>query len=189
MTICSLYSNNYDDAIEILNDGFLKVFKEIYRYRPAYADSFQSFKGWLRKIMVHTAIDHFRKNRRYRFTTEFDAEFPVVSAKAENAPDRISCKEIISSMQKLTPGYRVILNLFVIESFSHEQISRQLGISIGTSKSNLAKGRKQLQKLLFHENQMSIPENDSRSSSFQSVRSDEQLKTPRPRNIAGAGFS
>jgi len=167
MTICSHYSNNYDDAIEILNDGFLKVFKDIYRYRPAYADTFLSFKGWLRKIMVHTAIDHFRKKRKYRYTTEFDAELPVVSAKAENAPDRVSYNEIISSMQKLTPGYRVILNLFVMESFSHEQISKQLGISIGTSKSNLAKGRKQLQKLLLHQNQIRIPEYDSGISSFQ----------------------
>ena len=169
MTICSLHSNNYDDAVEILNDGFLKIFKGICRYRPAYPDTFLSFKGWLRKIMVRTAIDHFRKNRRYRLTTIFKPEVPMVSAKPESASDRISYSEIISSMQKLTPGYRVILNLFVIESFSHEQISKQLGISIGTSKSNLTKGRKQLQKLLFYQNQIRIPQNDSRSGSFQSA--------------------
>ena len=66
MTICSLYTNNYEDSVEIVNDGFLKVFKEIYRYQPAYADMISSFKGWLRKIMIHTAIDHFRKNHKHQ---------------------------------------------------------------------------------------------------------------------------
>src|SRR5688572_27305025 len=70
MTICNLYTNSYDDSVEILNDGFLKIFKEIYRYQPAYANVMSSFKGWLRKIMIYTAIDHFRKNQKHRFVKE-----------------------------------------------------------------------------------------------------------------------
>jgi len=157
MSICSIYTSNYEDSVEILNDGFLKVFKEIYRYQPAYADHVLSFKGWLRKIMLYTAIDHFRKNHKHRFTKELDNDADWKSAPGEDALDRLSFKEIVTSMQKLTPGYRIIFNLFVIENFSHEEISKRLGISIGTSKSNLARGRKQLQKILLDENKITMP--------------------------------
>ncbi|MEK7224704.1 MAG: sigma factor, partial [Bacteroidota bacterium] len=64
MAICDRYTSKQEDAVEILNDGFLKIFKEIHHYQPAYADVISSFKGWLRKIMVYTAIDHFRKNQK-----------------------------------------------------------------------------------------------------------------------------
>ena len=158
MSICSIYTTNYEDSVEILNDGFLKVFKEIYRYQPAYADHVLSFKGWLRKIMLYTSIDHFRKNHKYRFTKELDNEVAWRSAEGEDALDRMSYNEIVRSMQKLTPGYRIIFNLFIIENLSHEEISKRLGISIGTSKSNLARGRKQLQKILLDENEITIPE-------------------------------
>ena len=157
MSICSIYTSNYEDSVEILNDGFLKVFKEIYRYQPAYEDHVLSFKGWLRKIMLYTAIDHFRKNHKHRFTKELDNDADWKSAPGEDALDRLSFKEIVTSMQKLTPGYRIIFNLFVIENFSHEEISKRLGISIGTSKSNLARGRKQLQKILLDENKITMP--------------------------------
>ena len=165
MSICSIYTTNYEDSVEILNDGFLKVFKEIYRYQPAYADHVLSFKGWLRKIMLYTSIDHFRKNHKYRFTKELDNEVAWRSAEGEDALDRISYNEIVRSMQKLTPGYRIIFNLFIIENFSHEEISKRLGISVGTSKSNLARGRKQLQKILLTQNQLALSKEIGRTNS------------------------
>jgi len=159
MAVCDRYTNNQDDAVEILNDGFLKVFKEIYRYKPAYTDVVSSFKGWLRKIMVYTAIDHFRKNHKHQFTTDLDNGVVQVASHAEDALDRISYEEIIRSIQDLTPGYRTVFNLFIIEGFTHEEISDKLGISIGTSKSNLAKARRQLQKILFQQNQIQVTKN------------------------------
>jgi RNA polymerase sigma factor (sigma-70 family) len=154
MAICDCYANNEDDAVEILNDGFLKIFKEIHRYKPAYTNEINSFKGWLRKIMVCTAIDHFRKNKKHRVVGELD----IVSVKAftyeENALEKISYDEIIRFIQDLSPAYRTVLNLFIIEGFSHEEIADQLGIAVGTSKSNLAKARKQLQKIIFSQNQI-----------------------------------
>ena len=156
MSICNIYTTSYEDSVEIINDGFLKIFKELYRYKPAYADHILSFKGWLRKIMLYTAIDHFRKNQKYRFTKELDNEAAGLST-GQDPLDRISHNELVRSLQKLTPGYRIIFNLFIIENFSHEEISKQLGISIGTSKSNLARGKKQLQKILLDENQITIP--------------------------------
>jgi RNA polymerase sigma-70 factor (ECF subfamily) len=159
MAVCDRYTSSQDDAMEILNDGFLKIFKEIYRYKPAYSDVVSSFKGWLRKIMVYTAIDHFRRNQKHQYTTDIDNGIIQVSAGGQDAVDRISYDEIIRSIQDLTPGYRTVLNLFIIEGFTHEEISQQLGISVGTSKSNLAKARRQLQKILFQQNQIQVTKN------------------------------
>ena len=156
MSVCDRYTNNQDDSVEILNDGFLKIFKEIHRYKPTYADVVSSFMGWLRKIMVYTAIDHFRRNQKHRFTAELDNGIIQIASGGEDALDRISYDEIIKSIQQITPGYRTVLNLFVIEGFSHEEIAEKLGISVGTSKSNLSKARKQLQRILLKEKHFSL---------------------------------
>ncbi|HQY12545.1 MAG: sigma-70 family RNA polymerase sigma factor [Ferruginibacter sp.] len=153
MAICDCYANNEDDAVEILNDGFLKIFREVHRYKPAYANEINSFKGWLRKIMVCTAIDHFRKNKKHRLVGELDISVLQTSVHEADGLDKISYDEIIRFIQKLSPAYRTVLCLFIIEGYSHEEIADQLGISVGTSKSNLAKARKQLQKILFSQNQ------------------------------------
>lgn len=151
ITICQRYANNYDDSLEILNDGFLKIFKKIDSYRPAFADEVSSFKGWIRKIMMYTAVDHFRRSQRRAKTIQVSAEAVDRREEGENAIDRMSYREITRFIQRVTPGYRMVLNLYAIEGFTHEEISKRLGISIGTSKSNLAKGRRQLKKLLFPE--------------------------------------
>jgi RNA polymerase sigma-70 factor (ECF subfamily) len=149
MAVCDRYTNNQEDAVEILNDGFLKIFREIHHYQPAYSDVVSSFKGWLRKIMVYTAIDHFRKNQKHKVLTDLDNVVYQVEAANEDAIDKISHEEIIRAIQELSPGYRTVLNLFIIDGLSHEEISKHLGISTGTSKSNLSKARRQLQKILF----------------------------------------
>lgn len=149
MAICDRYTSNHEDAVEILNDGFLKIFKEIHHYQPAYTDVVSSFKGWLRKIMVYTAIDHFRKNQKHKVLTELDNVVYQLEADNEDAMDKLSHEEIIRAIQELSPGYRTVLNMFIIDGLSHEEISQTLGISTGTSKSNLSKARRQLQKILF----------------------------------------
>ena len=151
MAICDCYANNEDDAVEILNDGFLKIFREVHRYKPAYANEINSFKGWLRKIMVCTAIDHFRKNKKHRLVGELDIAVLQITVHEEDGLDKISYDEIIRLIQHLSPAYRTVLSLFIIEGYSHEEIAEQLGISVGTSKSNLAKARKQLQNILFNQ--------------------------------------
>jgi RNA polymerase sigma-70 factor (ECF subfamily) len=105
---------------------------------------------------MYTAIDHFRRNKKYRFTADIDNEMIQVSSSAEDAVDRLSYREIIRSIHYLTPVYRTVLRLFIIEGFSHQEIAKQLGISVGTSKSNLAKARVQLQKKLFKRNQIQL---------------------------------
>ena len=159
MAICDRYANRQEDAVEILNDGFLKIFKEIHRYKPAYADVVSSFKGWLRKIMVYTAIDHFRKNQKHQLVTPLENVVYQMATVREEAIEKLSYEEIIRAIQDLSPGYRAVFNLFVIEGLSHEEISKQLGVSIGTSKSNLSKARKQLQKILFKQNEIIVAKN------------------------------
>lgn len=154
MAICDRYAGKQDDAIEILNDGFLKVFREIHHYQPAYTDVISSFKGWVRKIMVYTAIDHFRKNQKHKLVTQLDpVEYQMASSGA-SAIDKLSYDEIIRAIQDLSPGYRTVFNLFVIDGLSHDEIAEKLDISTGTSKSNLSKARKQLQKILYKLNEV-----------------------------------
>lgn len=159
MAICDRYANKQEDAVEILNDGFLKIFREIHHYKPAYSDVISSFKGWLRKIMVYTAIDHFRKNQKHQMVTQLDNVVYHIPTINEDAIEKLSYEEIIRAIQELSPGYRTVFNLFIIEGLSHDEIARQLGISTGTSKSNLSKARRQLQKILFKQNDIKIAKN------------------------------
>ena len=154
MSICDRYTRNKEDSIEIFNDAFLKIFKEINRYRPAYTDELNSFKGWLRKIMIYTAIDYNRKYYKHGFTAELNTAMIFVPAEEENAFDMISYDEIIQAIRDLSPAYRTVLNMFIVDGFSHDEISTQLGIAVGTSKSNLSKARQQLQKILKKDNKI-----------------------------------
>ena len=161
ISICCRYTNKQEDAAEIVNDGFLKIFKEIHRFAPAYTDVLNSFKGWLRKIMVYTAIDHNRKFHNYEIATCYSEKVIDMPGVDENALDKISYDEIIKAIRHLTPAYRTILNLFIIDGFSHDEIAEKLGIASGTSKSNLSKAKKQLQKILFNDHQPVLTKNEN----------------------------
>ena len=160
MSACSRYTHKDEDTAEIINDGFLKIFKEIHRFTPAYADVVNSFKGWLRKIMIYTAIDHNRKYYKYETATSFPENIAEITFIEEDALDRISHDEIIKAIRSLSPAYRTILNLFIVEGFSHQEIAEKLDIAVGTSKSNLAKARIQLQKILFNTHQTVLIKNE-----------------------------
>lgn len=159
MAICDRYTNKQEDAVEILNDGFLKVFKDIHNFKPAYADIVSSFKGWIRKIMIYTAIDHFRKHHKHQLVSKLDDVTYQLPPVYDDAVDKLSYEEIIRAVQELSPAYRTVFNLFVIEGLSHEEIAEHLGISTGTSKSNLFKARLQLQKILFKNYHIQVAKN------------------------------
>ncbi len=144
MGICLRYSRTREEAIEILNDGFMKIFAKIDRYSPGL-----SFKGWLRKVMINSAIDYFRRNEKHY--NSLDISHVQYESSAENVLDQLSEQEIIAAIQLLPPSYRMVFNLFVIEGFKHEEIANQLNISVGTTKSNLAIARSKLKKILIKE--------------------------------------
>lgn len=149
MGICMRYCNSEDDGMEVVNDGFVKVFRELHAFSPRYEHYEASLKGWMKSIFVHTAIDHFRKQHRHLYTSEInDNTHQVSDPDAVGVLDKLSHKEIIVLVQRLSPVYRTVFNLFVIDGFKHEEIAAQLNITVGTSKSNLAKAKANIQKML-----------------------------------------
>ena len=139
MSICLRYSATREEAAEILNDGFLKAFMHVATHTTA-----KSFKGWLRRIFVNTAIDNYRKQHNHYHTVD------LVYAEEETADNdivgNISANEILELVQQLPPSYRLIFNLHVMEGLTHPEIAEQLQISEGASKSNLFKARAKLQR-------------------------------------------
>lgn len=145
MSVCFKYTSNKEDAVETVNDGFLKIFKHIINYQSAFDDLASSFTGWLKKIMIHTAIDRYRKDKNLQLINELGDDSMEISHNGENAINKISHDEIMKAVHKLSPGYRVVFNLYVIDGLTHKEIGEYLNISEGTSKSNLSKARKILQ--------------------------------------------
>jgi len=141
MSICLRYSKNADEAVEVLNDGFMKVLTKIKKY-----DQNRSFKGWLRKIMINTALDNYRHNLKYYHS--YDVENGEAAPVAENALSDMAYQEIVAMVQNLSPAYRTVFNLYVVDGYTHEEIAEMLRISVGTSKSNLSKARENLRNML-----------------------------------------
>lgn len=141
MSVCLRFASSTDDALEILNDGFMKVFNKTDKYNPK-----KSFKGWLRRIMINTALDHYRKNLKHSYHAKLNGNEPVFTH--ESVMDKLSYEEIIALIQKLSPAYRAVFNLYVIDGYRHDEIARILHISVGTSKSNLSKARANLRSML-----------------------------------------
>ncbi len=141
MSVCLRYANNEDDALDILHEGFIKVFKHIASYQPGTA-----LQAWIRRIMVNTAIDYYRKNIRRR-TEDLESAYDLDNKEAD-AISQCSEKDILLAITQLTPAYRTVFNLYVIEGFSHREIGEQLGITESTSRSNLVKARMKLQAIL-----------------------------------------
>jgi len=141
MVVCLRYSNNRDDALDILHDGFIKVFRYIDKYKTG-----TSLTAWIKRIMINTAIDYYRKKVRRR-TENLDEIFNV-SSKEPDANSLMNTKDILNSLSKLSPTYRAVFNLYVIEGFSHKEISKKLKISESTSRSNLVKARARLRDML-----------------------------------------
>ena len=141
MSICLRYSKNRQEAEEIVNDGFIKILSNLDKYNVNL-----SFKGWLRRIMINTSIDFFRKNEKHYNSLDI-VYAQNVSVSAEGLK-KLSEEEIMNVVQNLPPSYRMVFNLFVVEGYKHDEIAQKLGISVGTSKSNLAKARMKLKIML-----------------------------------------
>jgi RNA polymerase sigma factor (sigma-70 family) len=137
--ICLRYAGNYDDAQDILQDGFLKVFEKIDQFGFKGA-----FEGWVRRIMVNTALERFRTN--YQVININDNLKEVDHEHTGDFTSDIDARELMRFVQELSPKYRMVFNLYAIEGYSHKEIGEMLGISEGTSKSNLSRARDILQE-------------------------------------------
>ncbi len=136
--VCLRYMGTADDAQDILQEGFIKVFRNIEKFR-----SEGSFEGWVRRIFVNTAIEQIRKKKVDVSLTEKEE---TIEFKSVSAIDNINEKDLLKIVSALSPGYRSVFNMYVVEGFSHKEIAELLGISEGTSKSQLARARMILQE-------------------------------------------
>lgn len=136
------YSRDREEALEIVNDGFVKIFKKLSMYTEG-----MSFTGWIRRIIINSALDYYRRNEKHY--SNLDISYAQYASAADDALDKISEEEIIETIRKLPPSYRVVFNLFAIEGYKHEEIADRLGISVGTSKSNLSIARNKLKRALL----------------------------------------
>lgn len=139
------YSSNRELAEEVVQDAYVKCFKAL---REMDLDFSGSFKPWFRRILVNTAIDRFRAERK-RISTEEISEFRLADMgyDSNGALAVFDQQEVYRLLQLLPPTYRLVFNLHALEGFTHAEIAEELGISVGTSKSNLYKARKILQRL------------------------------------------
>ena len=157
MKICYRYTNHGEDSQEIMNEVFVKLYKKLDQFDEfRQEDSLLSLKGWFKRILVNTCIDHYRKNRSSVNGYILNEESDRLPDHSENGLDVLSYKEIIYAIKLLSPAYRTVFNLFVIEGLSHEEISKKLGISVGASKSNLSKARDNLRKLLLSKSHFNL---------------------------------
>jgi RNA polymerase sigma-70 factor (ECF subfamily) len=145
--VCMRYISDSDEMQDVVQTGFIKVFANIGKYNGQ-----GSFEGWMRRIMSNTAIDHIRKNKKifvsvdateYDWLANPDEDEMEWNQTLINETDRV-----MSEIQKLSPAYRLVFNMYVVEDYSHQEIADILGISVGTSKSNLSKAKKNLLKNL-----------------------------------------
>jgi RNA polymerase sigma factor (sigma-70 family) len=139
--VCLRYAGNAEEAEDILQEGFIKVFKKL--------DSFRnegSFEGWVRRVFVNTAIEHFRRKRYLMPVTE--KEENTIEGKYTSVLDDLGAKDILALVQELSPGYRTVFNMYVVEGYTHKEIADMLGISEGTSKSQLSRAKVILQDMV-----------------------------------------
>jgi RNA polymerase sigma factor (sigma-70 family) len=152
MRICVRYCNNEIEAEEIVNDGYLKIFTQINKFTPSYKNYEASLVGWMKRIFINTAIDNYRKYSKKYTTSLLEAGHFIIADSNEMAIEKMSYNELLALVQQLSPIYRAVFNLHVIDGLKHEEIATQLNISIGTSKSNLAKAKQNIQKMLKQAN-------------------------------------
>ncbi|MDZ7743127.1 MAG: RNA polymerase sigma factor [Bacteroidota bacterium] len=146
LAVCLRYCKSYEEAEDVLQEGFIKIFNNIEKYRMD-----GSFEGWIRRIMVNTAINNYHANLKYYYQENVDELEEVKDLNATNDDQykfngRLPKEKLMDLIQDLPDGYRMVFNMFAIEGFSHKEIADILDISVNTSKSQLSKARRNLKQ-------------------------------------------
>lgn len=141
--ICLRYANNSEEADDMMQMGFIKVFEKLAMYSGT-----GSLKSWIARIMVNTALDHIRKNKKYSDDIGLDKVDFQIHNQDVNAYEHLKAQDLLSVIQTLPVGFRTVFNLYAIEGYSHKEIGEQLGISENTSKSQYSRARAHLKKIL-----------------------------------------
>lgn len=146
MVVCLRYAKDQDEALDMFQEAFIKVFNNLHKFGDK-----GSFEGWVRRIMVNTSIDHIRKNKKNNNMLELDDTHGSIQVEEEEGNEileSVNFQDLLALVQELTPAYRSVFNLYVVDGYTHKEIADLLEISVGTSKSNLSKAKVNLRKLL-----------------------------------------
>lgn len=147
MVVCLRYSKDEDEALDMFQEAFIKVFNSLQKFGKQ-----GSFEGWVRRIMVNTCIDHIRKNKRNNMMVELDDKHGSIELDEEEDAgilEHVNFQDLLGMVQHLSPAYKSVFNMYILDGFTHQEIADSLGISVGTSKSNLAKAKGNLKKMLM----------------------------------------
>jgi len=147
MGICVRYLSVYDMAQEAVSDSFLKIFDQL----PRQVADIRSFRAWMRAMVVRTAIDYFRKEKKNFAITSLDTVYEHAEAEEEVTSNQ-SVAEILRLLDKLPPIWKVVFNLYEVEGYSHEEIGKMLSITASSSRVYLAKGKQSLRKMIAIQN-------------------------------------
>jgi RNA polymerase sigma-70 factor (ECF subfamily) len=149
LVVCMRYSRDHSEAQDLLHDGFIKVFSHLktYEYKG-------SLEGWVRRIIVNNAIDYIRNKKDFLVEYDDETQYEYVpdeylDEKESMDMQQLQAEEILALIQELSPAYQTVFNMYVMEDYSHQEIADILNISVGTSKSNLAKAKQRLKELFI----------------------------------------
>jgi RNA polymerase sigma-70 factor (ECF subfamily) len=148
---------SYENAADAANDAFIRIFKGITKFEIRNTEDLEPMLlGWMRRIIINVSIDYVKKESLMTGHTALNEDAWLEADSAHDGDNQLMYKELVGLIKKLSPAYRVVFNLHVIDGYSHQEIGRILGISPGTSKSNLSKAKAYLQKFLIKDQKGNI---------------------------------
>jgi RNA polymerase sigma factor (sigma-70 family) len=146
MVVCMRYAKDQDEALDMFQEAFIKIFNNLHKFGDK-----GSFEGWVRRIMVNTSIDHIRKNKKHNQMVELDdvhGSIQIEEDEGDELLENVNFQDMLLLVQELSPAYKSVFNLYIVDGYTHKEIADLLEINVGTSKSNLAKAKMNLRKLL-----------------------------------------
>src|SRR5215213_2415611 len=146
LSVCYRFAHNREDAEDMLQEGFIKVFSQIHTFQSKGA-----FEGWIRRIIVHTCINHLKKNKKFNESVDI-IHATGVHVREESIPSIVQAKQIVECIRLLPLGYRTVLNLYAIEGYSHKEISEMPDVEESTSRSQYTRAKQMLEDILIRKN-------------------------------------
>ncbi|HTQ64598.1 MAG TPA: RNA polymerase sigma factor [Puia sp.] len=151
LAVCYRFAHNREDAEDMLQEGFIKVFLQMHTFQNKGA-----FEGWIRRIIVHTCINHLKKNKRFNESVDI-LHANSIQVREETVPSIVQAKQIVDCIRALPIGYRTVLNLYAIEGYSHKEIADMLDIEESTSRSQYTRAKQMLEEILIKKNIIQKP--------------------------------
>src|SRR5918998_5922268 len=155
LSVCYRFAHHREDAEDMLQDGFIKVFSQIHTFQNKGA-----FEGWIRRIMVHTCINNIKKNKRFNESVDI-IHATGIQVREESVPSIVQAKQVVECIRLLPLGYRTVLNLYAIEGYSHKEIAGMLEIEESTSRSQYTRAKQMLEDILVRKKIIQRPKEKS----------------------------